>query len=216
MSQMPTHPSIRQRLFASLMAGLDETSLGMYQERKTRLLSPLRGTIVEIGPGTGVNLQFLNSDVQWIGMEPNRAMHPHIQGKARKLNLSIEIRTDTLGDSGITPGTVDVVISTLVLCSVPSVSEVLQEVLNVLKPGGTFAFLEHVGDRPLTLRRFIQKTAPFTPWRYFSDGCHPGRDIGDFINHAGFSKVEFESYMQEGPGLILAVNRPHICGFAIK
>lgn len=198
------------------MAGLEPESYEMYHEKKARLLSPLRGTVVEIGPGTGINLQFLNSNVRWIGIEPNRAMHPHIQDKASRLNLSIEIRPDILSESGIASGTVDLVISTLVLCSVPSVSQVLQEILNVLKPGGTFVFIEHVGDRAWTFRRFIQKSLPFTPWRYFSDGCHPGRDIEDIINNAGFSKVELESYMQEGSGLILAINRPHICGTAVK
>ena len=188
----------------------------MYKERKRQLLSPLRGTVVELGPGTGVNLQFYDPATQWIGLEPNPAMHSHIIEKAEKLGLNVDVRAESLADSEIAEGTVDAIVSTLVLCSVPSVAQVLREVHYALKPGGTFAFLEHVVDRPRTLRRFIQKFVNFTPWRYFSDGCNPGRDIGRIIGQAGFSTVECDLYMQEGPGIILAVNRPHICGIAVK
>lgn len=208
--------SLRQRLFARLMAGMDETSDAIYRERKTALLAPLRGTVVEIGPGTGVNLRFLDPSVHWIGLEPNREMHPHLRERARQLDREIDLRGALLGDAGLEAASVDAVISTLVLCSVPSVSALLAEILAVLRPGGSFVFLEHVVDRPGTIRRWVQRAAPWTPWRFFSDGCDPGREIGAEIRAAGFSRVEFESYLQAGPGLVLAVNRPHICGKALR
>ncbi len=71
-------------------------------------------------------------------------------------------------------------------------------------------------DHEYTLRRTVQKVAPYTPWRYFSDGCNPDRDIGTAINQAGFSQVQLERYMQAGEGLILEVNSPHIYGTATK
>ena len=110
----------------------------------------------------------------------------------------------------------DTVVTTTVLCSVPDIDAVLREVIRVLKPGGRFLFLEHVVDKKSGFRRFVQKTAPFTPWRYCSDGCNPGLDIGASIERAGFAEVHFDTYPQEGSGIILWVIRPHIVGKAVK
>ena len=198
------------------MATHADRSFALYEERKAALMSSLRGTILEIGPGTGVNLQFLDPSVRWIGIEPNRAMHVHLHAKANALGLSIDLRADPLVEASVEPESVDAVISTLVLCSVPSIPRMLEDILRVLRPGGSFTFIEHVVDRPGTLRRSVQKILPYTPWRYLTDGCNPGRDIAAALHTAGFSTVECEPYLQAGPGLVLAINRPHIAGRAIK
>lgn len=214
MPSSPNRPPLRQRLFARFMAGADACSHEMYHERKTHLLGPLRGRVLEIGPGTGVNLPYLHEDVSWIGLEPNPAMHSHIEKRARELDRSIEIIDGLLDEAHVPDQSVDAVISTLVLCSVPSVDDLLQEIHRVLKPGGSFVFIEHVADRRWSCRWCVQKAMPFTPWRYFSDGCDPCRDIGPSIQNAGFAEVNMESYMQDGAGIISAINRPHVAGVA--
>lgn len=50
----------------------------------------------------------------------------------------------------------------------------------------------------------------------FSDGCKPGRNIGSQIRAAGFARVDLESYMETGTGIIRALTRPHIAGVAVK
>ncbi len=209
-------PTLRQRLFARFMAGQDAESFERYRDRKEKLLGDLEGSVLEIGPGTGVNLQFYRDGVHWIGIEPNPAMHTDLGEKAAALGLDIEIVDSTLEDSRIEENSVDAVVSTLVLCSVPDVAGLLSGIRRVLRPGGQFVFLEHVVDRPWTLRRLIQRAAPYTPWRYFSDGCNPGRDIGSQIRAAGFAQVNLESYMETGTGIIRVVTRPHIAGVAVK
>ena len=208
--------SLRQRLFARFMASEDERSHELYRDKKSELLGQLTGTVLEIGPGTGVNLQFLKSGVKWIGIEPNIAMHPYLMGKAAQLGMKVQLRTGLAEGLGVQQQSVDAVISTLVLCSVSCVAETLKEVVRVLKPGGRFVFIEHVADQPGTLRRWVQRGLPYSPWRYFSDGCDPGRDIGSEIDAVGFSQVSRQAYHQEGEGIILAINRPHIYGVAIK
>jgi SAM-dependent methyltransferase len=203
-------------MFTGLMASMDDDSDKLYRDRKKKLLSSLGRRVVELGPGTGLNLRFLDRGTEWIGIEPNPAMHSRILQRAEGLELTIDLRSTTLERSGLDDGSADAVVSTMVLCSVASVETLLSQVLRVLKPGGRFVFLEHVADRPGSFRRLVQKTMPYTPWRYFSDGCDPGRDIGDAIRAAGFERVECESYLQDGTGLILAINRPHIAGFAFK
>jgi len=208
--------SLKQRLFAKFMANQDEISYEYYKEKKKELFSGLSGQVLEIGPGTGVNLGFYPKEIKWVGIEPNQAMHPYLRDKAREHGIEVELFEGITDEFEIKNNFFDFVVCTLVLCSVSSVSDLLREIYRVLKPGGTFLFFEHVVDNTSTFRRLIQKTLPFTPWLYFSDGCHPGRDTAKFIEEAGFSKINYQSYLQDGKGIIIWVNKPHIYGYAIK
>ncbi len=216
MARRGSRPRLRQRLFARFMAGADALSHELYGARKDELLGALEGRVLEIGPGTGVNLRYLRAAPSWVGIEPNEAMHGHLLAEAGRLGIDIELRTGISEQPGVEADSFDAVVSTLVLCSVSDLAGTLKEIRRVLKPGGKFVFLEHVADRPWSFRWIAQKAVPFTPWRYFSDGCDPGREIGRAIEQAGFDAVDCRRYMQEGAGLILAVNRPHIRGTAIK
>ena len=198
------------------MAKDDALSDELYAEKKKLLFGNLTGRVLEIGPGTGVNLLFLKNNMEWIGIEPNEAMHPYLRSKAEKLGIDVRLETGMSEKIQVPENSIDSVISTLVLCSVGDLSATLKEIMRVLKPGGRFVFLEHVADKPWTLRLVVQKIVPFTPWRYFSDGCDPGRRISDAIQNAGFVEVEVQDYLQEGPGIVLAINRPHIFGTATK
>lgn len=199
-----------------MMSWRDDESDELYRRRKAQLFEGVRGTVLEIGPGTGTNFPFLDPDVRWIGVEPNLAMHPYLLSRAEELGRPVELRPGSALDLPVADGAVDAVISTFVLCSVTPLERGLAEIRRVLVPGGRFVFLEHVADEAWTFRWMVQKAAPWTPWSYFSDGCNPGRDLVVAIREAGFSSVEAESYMQDGAGLIQWVIRPHAMGRAIR
>ena len=198
------------------MASMDDEIRRMYEDTKRGLFRNLHGTVLEIGPGTGANLPLLPDGIRWIGLEPNRAMHPFLRQKAEARGIAVDLRTGSADEMPIESGTVDCVISTLVLCSVPRMEDVLGEIWRVLVPGGEFVFIEHVVAPAWTPRWMIQKAAPFTPWRFFADGCNPGRDIQAAIENAGFSEVSCEPYGQSGPGFIVWINRTHIRGHATR
>ena len=198
------------------MANQDELSYKYYKEKKKELFSELSGQVLEIGPGTGVNFIFYPKEINWVVIEPNKAMHPYLQDKAKDQGIDVELFEGITEEFGIKDNFFDFVVCTLVLCSVSNVIELLGEIHRVLKPGGKFVFLEHVVDNKSTFRRVVQKALPFTPWLYFSDGCHPGRDTAKYIEKAGFSNIKYQSYLQEGNGFIIWVNKPHIYGYAIK
>ena len=130
---------------------------------KTPLLGELRGTVLEIGPGTGVNLSFYDPSVTWIGIEPNRAMHPSLREKAEALGLSIELRDAPLAEDNSASDSVDAVVSTLVLCSLPDMADTLMQIQRVLKPGGTYAFIEHVADRGARGAGSFRRPRPIRP-----------------------------------------------------
>ena len=203
--------------FANFQAEYDETSYHIHKDRKFKLFNNVEGRVLEIGPGTGVNFPFLKGkNIEWTGLEPNLAMHPYLLGSALENGIRTEVLTSSAEAINAEDKYFDFVISTEVLCSVNQLEATLSEIKRVLKPNGQFLFLEHVVDKNNFVRRYVQKSVPYTPWRYFSDGCRPGRDLTTAIHEAGFNKVEITEYMQEGEGIIQMINRPHIIGRAVK
>jgi SAM-dependent methyltransferase len=177
---------------------------------KRELFSALEGTVLEIGPGAGVNLKYYLGSVRWIGIEPNPYMHPYIQREARRLGREIEVRLGSATSLGVADGSVDAVVSTLVLCSVKDPSAVVREILRVLKPGGKYVFVEHVAAPAGTWLRRIQDFIQ-PAWTFFADGCHPNRETWATLKEAGFARVDYQQF--RAPAGLAA---PHIAGEAVK
>jgi SAM-dependent methyltransferase len=197
-----------RKLFAHGLALGDDAQHRIYGDRKRRLFSDVEGTVVEIGPGTGVNLPYLPDGIRWIGLEPNPHMHPFLREQLADRDLEVELRTDPAENTGLPTASADVVISTLVLCSVPDLKETLAELRRILKPGGRLLFIEHVAAPPDTWRYTLQRgIRPF--WRRLADGCHPDRHTGAALEAAGFASVEYERF---NTGLPIVA--PHIVGVA--
>jgi ubiquinone/menaquinone biosynthesis C-methylase UbiE len=209
-SRDATHAGWYQRLFAAMMARGSVASEPLVAERKRALLGELRGSVLEIGPGTGVNLTYYQPDVQWLGIEPNPHMHTYVQQAAAQLGRAIELRRGTAEQLPVADESVDAVVGTLVLCSVPNPAATLHEIKRVLKPGGRFVFVEHVAaPRGTWMRRFQRWISPL--WNMLGDGCHPDRETWTVIEDAGFTRVQLEHFQL--PGAIIG---PHISGTAIK
>lgn len=152
-----------------------------------------------MGPGTGPNFRYFLRDIAWIGVEPNRHLHVHLNN-GRLVDDCSEIDSETA----------DAVVSTLVLCSVDSLERILREVLRILKPGGRFYFLEHVAAPRGTPRRLVQRILQ-PIWRIPARNCHPCRDTLEAIRTAGFEQLEVEEFE-----LPLGPLSPHIAGVATK
>lgn len=166
--------------------------------------------MLEIGPGTGANLQYYPETVRLIGLEPNPYMQKFLQDKANKIGRNIEIHTGVAEHIPLPEGHVDAAVGTLVLCSVDNLQQSLSEIKRVLKPGGSFCFIEHVAASENTWLRSVQNC--ITPcWQCLVDGCHPNRETGAAIKAAGFKDVQMENIR-----LQLPVVAPHIIGSATK
>jgi len=205
-------PAWYQRLFAWEMAHLTAQYETAMRDRKAALFANLEGTVLEIGPGSGANLSYYSQDIHWIGIEPNPFMHDYLREQAQALGLTLDLRQGTAEDLEIADDSIDAVVSTLVLCSVPEQARTLQEIRRVLKPGGRFLFLEHVAAPQGTwLRRVQQGVRPL--WKVLADGCHPDRDTGKALEAAGFQEVNYQQF--EGP-VPISIVKPHILGVAVK
>jgi SAM-dependent methyltransferase len=202
---------LRQRIFAWTLARANPRYERFASQYKQRLFSELVGTVLEIGPGTGANLRYLNPQkVRWIGIEPNPFMQSYLRQEAEKLSIPIEFQIATGETLPVAAESIDAVITTLVLCSVHSQQRTLQEVLRVLKPGGRLLFVEHVAAPPGSRLRRVQNV--LTPlWKGLGDGCHPNRETWLEIERAGFETVAYETISAPIP-----IVGPHIVGVATK
>ena len=197
-----------KRAQAWLLSGTNRRYEVMVADEKRALLTPLAGTVLEIGPGGGNNLAFLQRGVRWIGVEPNPFFHDRLRARGERLAIEVDVRTATAEALPVADHSVDAVISSLVLCSVRDPGAALREVRRVLRPGGRFVFVEHVVAPHGTGLRCAQH-ALRPVWRALSDGCHPDRDTGLLIEEAGFASVELRRFRLPVP-----VMGPHIAGIA--
>ncbi|HEV2708860.1 MAG TPA: class I SAM-dependent methyltransferase [Edaphobacter sp.] len=202
---------MRQRIFAWALARFNHPYEQFISVYKQRLLADLRGTVIEVGAGTGVNLRYLDRErVKWIGVDPNPFMRPHLLREAGRLGMAADCRIGSAYELPVEDESVDAVISTLVLCSIDDQQRALREVLRVLRPGGRFVFIEHVaaprGSRLGWMQRLV---TPF--WRQLCDGCNPCCETGAEVKRAGFAEVVYEEIMAPLP-----IVSPQIVGVARK
>lgn len=209
-SQWQPKRGLRAKLFARAMAQAGDVHDQLIEPYKRRLLTPLRGDVLEIGPGSGVNFEYFAPDTRWMGIEPNPYMTPYLQESAAKQGRTIDLRAGYTEALPVESESMDAVVSTLVLCSVKDMQRSLAEIRRVLKPGGKYVFIEHVAAPTGSGLRWRQNTIrPL--WSFFADGCQPNREIWQELAAAGFHDLEIEHFAIQVP-----IVRPHIAGFAIK
>lgn len=170
--------------------------------RKRALFAGLRGRVLEIGAGNGVNLQYFGPEVEWTGYEPNRWLAKSIQVPPNG-TLHVEPFRREIEEF-------DAVVCTLVLCSVEDPESVLKGLSQCLRPGGRLLFLEHVAAPQASgLRRMQDRWQPF--WSFCAGGCHPNRETERLIEAAGFAVEKIERF-----DLNLGLATPHVAGEAIR
>jgi ubiquinone/menaquinone biosynthesis C-methylase UbiE len=208
--QKVSHSGWYKRIFAWLLAHGTPKYDRAVADRKRALFADLKGDVLEIGPGTGINLSYYPAGIHWMGIEPNPFMHPYLQKEAERLGLNIDLRRGDAEQLEIRDNSIDVVISTLVLCSVADLNSALREILRVLKPGGRFIFMEHVAAPPGTLLCRLQRGIR-PVWKVVADGCRPDRETLAAIENAGFASVSCQDFRAPVP-----IFGPHIAGVATK
>jgi ubiquinone/menaquinone biosynthesis C-methylase UbiE len=180
--------------------------------RKQAVIGAMTGTVVEIGPGTGVNMRYYADGVHVVAIEPNPTMHPKLRAQAERCDVDLEIRALRGEGIDVDDGRADAVVGTFVLCGVDDIHRVVAEVHRVLKPGGTFFFLEHVAAPSGTWTRRVQRLVK-RAHRSLFNGCEVDRDTASVLRTAGFSAVELDEVDTGAAGLYA---RHQIVGTAVR
>jgi SAM-dependent methyltransferase len=179
------------------------SAMGPYIERslrphKRRVFAELPRTVVELGPGVGANLRYLCPGSTLVAIEPNLPMHRRLRAAAERHGVRLDLRDSLAERTGLPGRSVDSVISSLVLCTVTDPADVLAEIRRILRPGGTFRFVEHVAARPGTPTRTVQRMLR-RPWAWTFEGCSCERDLAGVVRAAGFARVDIEPYRLHTP-----------------
>jgi ubiquinone/menaquinone biosynthesis C-methylase UbiE len=182
-------------------------------DHRQRLLEGLRGTVLEIGAGHGLNFPHYPPEVsEVIAIEPEPTLRSQAETAAESASARIRVLAGVVDELPVADASAAAVVASLVLCSVPDQQHALAEIRRVLRPNGELRFYEHVVPRCQPKRLLLQVIDRSGIWPTIAGGCHPARDTTEAIMQAGFDIEEIERFdfsAQRFEPLI-----PHILGIA--
>ena len=160
---------------------------------RRRIVPLAQGSVLEIGVGPGVN--FTHYDRARVtnvyALEPNPGMLRRAEEQRRQTEVKIEF-LDLPGERiPLADASVDTVVSTFTLCTIPGVVEAIQGVRRVLKPGGKLIFFEHGLSPDPAVQRWQKRSEPLFHWAF--EGCHVTRDIPALIGKGGFDIEQIDA-----------------------
>ena len=187
----PSHP-IFARLYDPVMKPAERTVLA---DHRRYLVDGISGAVLDLGAGTGAMFPYFreaitdSASLTLFAVEPDPHMRRQAIERARELALDIEIESAGAETLPYADDSFDMVIASLVFCTIPDFSAALSEVARVLKPGGEFRFLEHVrGEGAVGVAHDVLAPA----WYTVAGGCHLNRETDEiFRDDDRFELVDY-------------------------
>ena len=205
----PGTPSFGRR-FARVGPRLDARGAA---EHRRRLVAAARGAVVEIGAGYGATFAHYPPAVTSVlALEPDPTLRALALAAATGAPVPVTVQNGVAESLPVADASADVVVSSLVLCSVADQSAVLAEAVRVLRPGGLLLFYEHVRSSHRVLAAAEDLLTPL--WSRVAGGCHPNRDTAAAIAAAGLTMLDLQRF-----GFSALPGNPrvaHILGLAVK
>jgi ubiquinone/menaquinone biosynthesis C-methylase UbiE len=205
--------SHRHPIFARVYPYISRSAeKGGAAEHRRALLDGLRGRVIEVGAGHGLNFPYYPQKVtEVVAVEPEPHLLELARAAAERAPVLVNVVSGTAEALPAADGEFDAAVASLVLCSVSDQAVALREIARVLRPGGELRFYEHViSNRPVMAR--LQRIADATIYPPLAGGCHCARDTGAAIANAGFH-IDREERIAFKPSPIVP-SIPHILGAA--
>ena len=155
-------------------------------KQRAKVVPRARGKVLEIGAGSGLNLPFYDaSKVSRVtALEPSAEMWAIARPAVGKIDFEVEHLQESAEEIPLESESVDTVLVTYALCSIPSAERALREMRRVLRDGGELVFCEHGASPDAGVRRWQDRLNPV--WKRMAGGCQLNLDIPDLITAAGF------------------------------
>jgi ubiquinone/menaquinone biosynthesis C-methylase UbiE len=162
----------------------------------------LEGEVVEIGFGSGLNVPLYPDDVAKVyAVDPSLVARKLSSDRVEASSVDVQFVGLDGASLPLDDASVDNALSTFTLCTIPDVASALEEVHRVLRPGGTFHFLEHGLCPDPTVARKQERFNGIQ--QRLAGGCHLNRPIDDLIREAGFEIDELDNGHMPGPKFML-------------
>jgi len=164
---------------------------------RKRIAAAAEGRVLEIGIGSGLNLAFYQSASEILGLEPSPRLAAMAEQAARHREVPVRLIKGSAETIPLDSHSVDTVVTTWTLCSIPQASLALSEMRRVLKPNGQLLFAEHGRSPDENVRKWQDRLTPV--WKRIGGGCHLNRPIRELVESAGFSIQQLDTGYMRGP-----------------
>jgi ubiquinone/menaquinone biosynthesis C-methylase UbiE len=169
-------------------------------EHRYRAAPLASGRVLEIGSGSGLNLPLYTDKVQHVfGLEPSAYLRDKAQELVAEAPFSVDLIAASAEAIPLEQNSVDTVVSSWTLCSIPDIEASLQEIRRVLRPDGRFIFIEHGRSPESNISRWQDRLVPVSTRLL---GCSLNRPMDILIKEAGFRLTAMEAGYVDGPRLI--------------
>ena len=132
-----------------------------------------------------------------VGLDPSARLLSMARRRADRVNAPVELMQGSATAIPLGDASVDTLVMTWTLCSIPDPLAALDEMRRVLKPGGALLFVEHGLSPEPGVARWQQWLTP--AWRRLAGGCHLDRKVDDLLREAGFAIAELKAAYADGP-----------------
>jgi ubiquinone/menaquinone biosynthesis C-methylase UbiE len=177
------------------------TDLVMRNAEATRYRSQVvpfaRGTVLEVGAGSGLNLKFYGAAVERLyALDPSEELLGMARRRAAEATVPVEFLLHSGEEIPLEDRSCDTVVTTWTLCTIPDPAQALSEMKRVLKQGGTLLFAEHGAAPEARVRGWQERLNPL--WRRMTGGCNLNRSIATLMADAGFTVVNLQREYAKG------------------
>ncbi|HLF55682.1 MAG TPA: methyltransferase domain-containing protein [Thermoanaerobaculia bacterium] len=166
--------------------------------QRAKVVPAASGRVLEIGFGSGLNLPFYDSALVqrlW-ALDPAEEMWALAREKANRAAFPVEFLKASAEEVPLPDHTVDTVVVTYTLCTVPDAQRALAQIARVLRPNGRLLFCEHGLAPDEGTRKWQRRMNPL--WKRLGGGCHLDRDIPALLSGGGFRELELATMYLPG------------------
>jgi ubiquinone/menaquinone biosynthesis C-methylase UbiE len=170
-------------------------------KQRAKLVPRAEGDVLEVAIGSGLNLAHYGNSVRRLfGVDPSPRLLQMARARTRGLPFPVELVERSAEMLPFDDATMDTVVVTWGLCSVPNPIDALREMKRVLKPSGRLLFVEHGKSSDPAVGRWQDRMNPI--WKAVAGGCNLNRPIDELVRAAGFQIAELRTEYLPGPRLM--------------